>query len=109
MIRAFRTDSETVEIPSDAVFKITNIAFIITSENSLNKAVKIYGGMAKKAQSAQRGRYSGHFRNYKPAFFYRRRKSRINGARLWFAGGNGGFGNAFRQRDKTSEDRYRKI
>ena len=51
MIRAFRTDSETVEIPSDAVFKITNIALIITSENSLNKAVKIYGGIAKKLKS----------------------------------------------------------
>lgn len=51
MIRVFRTDSETVEIPSDAIFKITNIALIITSENSLNKAAKIYGGMAKKIKS----------------------------------------------------------
>ena len=51
MIRAFRTDSETVEIPSDAVFKITNIALVITSENSLKKAVKIYGGMAKKLKA----------------------------------------------------------
>ena len=51
MIRAFRTGLETAEIQSDRVLKITNIALIITSGNSLKKAVKIYEGIAKKVKA----------------------------------------------------------
>ncbi|MCL4429084.1 MAG: cobalamin biosynthesis protein [Deltaproteobacteria bacterium] len=46
MIRVFRTGLETAEIQSDRIFKITNIALIIVSENSLKKAVEIYRGIA---------------------------------------------------------------
>ncbi len=45
MIRAFRTGLETVEIQSDSVFKITNIALIIISENSLKNTAEIFKGI----------------------------------------------------------------
>ncbi len=51
MIRAFRTGLETVEIQSDCVFKIMNIALLIVSENSLKKATEIYKGFAKNVKA----------------------------------------------------------
>ncbi len=49
MIRAFRTGSEKIRtINPDSIYKITNIAFVILSENSLNNAEKIYKNIVKK-------------------------------------------------------------
>ena len=49
MIRAFRTGSEKIRtINSDSIYSITNIAFVILSENSLNNAEKIYRNIVKK-------------------------------------------------------------
>ena len=45
MIRAFRTGLETAEIQSDRIFKITNTALIIVSENSLKNAAEIFKGI----------------------------------------------------------------